>query len=223
MTESEVKFQLFCRENNLPYQKLKPDDGKTPDYDVYVNGQKVVAEVKEFALNDEEKKALRDLQVNKVATWSGSKHVGDRVRHKIDKAKRQLQQRASGKFPSLLVLYDTRPTPIRGISPYDVLVAMYGFETIDLHEPEKPGEPMKFGKHRFGKGKKLRKDCKAYIGALAILEERADSCLHMNVYINVFAVPTLPLRSLLGFKNISLFTVPPGKGDEFRGWAQVVL
>ena len=179
-------------------------------------------EIKEFTPNEEEKQAIRDLEEKQGAVW-GSTRVGNRVRYKIDGAKRQLERLAAERCPAVLVLYDARPIPIRGISPYEIEVAMYGWETIDLHVPDKLGEPVRFGKHRFGKGQKLRPDCHTYISAVGVLRETSpDERLHLDLYHNVFADVPMPLEALVSRSDITMFTIAPGEGNEFRGWARVV-
>jgi len=222
MTISEQQFERFCNTYGLPFKRLTPDIHKTPDYEVVLGGQRTIVEIKELTSNDEEVKVVRDLREKRSASW-GSAKVGNRIRYKIDDSKRQLERLAAGKCPGILLLYDTRPIPVRGISPYEILVAMYGFETVDLHVPEKMGEPVRFGKHRFGKGKKLRQDCHTFISAVGVLREtNPEGSLHLDLYDNVFADSPLSLEQLAGREDISVFTVAPGDGNEFRGWAKLV-
>ena len=182
----------------------------------------MIFEIKELTPNEEDTRALREMEEKHSASWGMGK-VGNRIRYKIDDAKRQLERLASGRYPGVVLLYDARPQIIRGVYTYEIEVAMYGFETIDLHVSDKIGEPVTFGKHRFGKGKKIRRDCHTFISAVGVLQERnSDGTLHMDLYHNVFAEKPLPLDKLVRREDISLFTVAPGKGDEFRGWVQIV-
>ncbi|MDN3514279.1 MAG: hypothetical protein NG747_07755 [Candidatus Brocadia sp.] len=223
MTKSEEQFERFCKSGNLTFVRLKPNGQKTPDYEVVLDDQQVIIEIKELTLNKEEIQALRNIEANYPASW-GSNKVGNRIRYKIDDAKRQLEHLAGGKCPGVVLLYDTRPPPIRGISPYEIEVAMYGSETIDLHVSDKIGEPIAFGKHRFGKGKKLRHDCHTFISAVGVLRESSsDVTLHMDLYCNIYADKSLLLDKLVQRRDISLYTVAPGKGNEFRGWAKIVI
>ena len=222
MTISEDQFERFCNQGNLPFVRLEPDGQETPDYEVVLGGQHAIFEIKELTPNKEEMHALRDVKEKHSASWGSSK-VGNRIRYKIDDAKRQLERLAGGKCPGVVLLYDARPPLIRSISPYEIEVAMYGFETIDLDVPDKIGEPVTFGKRRFGKGKKLRHDSHTFISAVGVLRESSrNGPLHMDLYLNVFADKPLPLDKLVQRRDISLYTVPPGKGNEFRGWAKIV-
>jgi len=219
--ESEIKFEQFCVAQGIPFERIDTGPFTTPDYDIYVHGQKVVVEVKEFETNEDDKKVLHEMET-KSHVSSGIHRVGDRIRYKIDNAKHQLENRAKGYFPSLLVLYDTRPYPIRGISPYEIIVAMYGWETIDLHASEKAGEPIKFGPHRFGKGKKFREGVHTYISGLAVLSERGTNPLRLDIYVNDFVDKPLPFENLVQMENVSLFVRPPSQTNKFRNWARLV-
>jgi len=135
----------------------------------------------------------------------------------------QIQRLAAGKCPGILVLYDARPELVRGIWSYEVLVGMYGFETIDLHVSENPSQPVQFGTHRFGKGKKVRRDSHMYISALGVLREVASSGqFHMDFFLNVFADHPLPLAQIVPRTDMTVYTVAPGRGNEFRWWAEMV-
>lgn len=222
MTISEQQFELFCNNSGLVFKRLTPDGHKTPDYEIILGGQRTIVEIKELTPNAEETQVVRDLVEKRSASWGPTK-VGNRIRYKIDDSKRQLERLAGSKCPGILLLYDIRPIPVQGISPYEILVAMYGFETVDLHVSEKIGEPVRFGKHRFGKGKKLRHDCHTFVSALGVLRKtNLEGALHLDLYHNVFADSPLPVEQLVGREDISIFTVAPGDGNEFRGWAKLV-
>ena len=221
MTTSEVLFERFCTEGHLSFRRIDTDVEKTPDYEVVLGNVPVIVEVKEFTLNESDKEALHDCESGGSAVW-GMPKLGSRVRNKIESAKHQLECLASGRCPGLLLLYDGRPSPIGGIFPYEILVAMYGFETIDVHVSEKPEEPVRFGRHKFGKGGKLRYKTHTYISAVGILREVDGNRLHIDLYHNIFADNPLPLEPIVGRADMSLFSVPSGSGNEFREWVQVV-
>ena len=222
MNISEEQFERFCKSGDIPFVRLAPDGEKTPDYEVILGGERTIFEIKELTPNEEDMRALREMEEKHSASWGLGK-VGNRIRYKIDDAKCQLERLASGRCPGVVLLYDNRPQIIRGIYAYEIEVAMYGFETIDLHVSDKIGEPVTFGKHRFGKGKKIRQNSHTFISAVGVLRERnSDGRLHIDLYHNVFAEKPLPLGALVRRQDLSLFTVAPGKEDEFRGWVQIV-
>jgi hypothetical protein len=222
MTKSEQLFESFCTSNKIPFVRLIPDGQKTPDYEIELGGVKIITEIKELTVNEEEKQVLKDLDEKHSATWGKGK-IGDRIRNKIEAGKRQLERVASSKYPGVLVLYDTRPMPFTGIHPYEIEVAMYGWETIDVHVSENYEDPVKFGAHRFGKGKKLRPDSHTYISALAVLREKhPENELHLDIYHNVFADIPLPIESFVPHDKITAHTILPNEKNEFHGWSRIV-
>jgi hypothetical protein len=221
MTDSELKFERFCAARDIPFKKIQAGHSTTPDYEIVVNSQKIVVEVKEIDLNDNDKKALQQMETKTIFVW-GSGPVGNRVRYKIDDAKRQLESRAMGICPSILVLYDKRPQPVGGIFSYEILVAMYGCETIELHMPSSLEEPLKFGKHRFGNGKKFRPGVHTYISGLAVLSDSTSNSFRLDVYVNDFADKPLPYEDLIRMKNVYLFVRQPKPMSEFNKWARLI-
>jgi len=217
---SEKKFEQYCNENSIPFTPLSPGECKTPDYEIEICDERVIVEVKELRPNDDEQKAIHDMNETGSATWGET--VGKRVRYKIDKAKRQIERLCANKCPGILLLYDARFNLVRSISPYEIEVGMYGFEAIDIYVPEIPIEEPRFGKHRFGNGKKLKRNSCKYISAIGVLRERSDDRLHLDIYHNHFADKPLPLAALVREKNMTVFTVAHGEGNEFRGWERVV-
>lgn len=96
---------------------------------------------------------------------------------------------------------------------------MYGWETIDLRVPGESTQPVHFGKHRFGKGAKLRSDHHAYISAVGVLQESAPSGpLHLNLYLNRFADRPVPIEAASGQENITIFNIALPIGNELPDW-----
>lgn len=221
MTKSEIKFEQFCNDHIIQFNRIDTGLTTTPDYHIFVGSQKIIVEVKELQANDDDKRALQDLKTQKSTVW-GIHRVGDRIRYKLDDAKKQIEGRAKGICPSMLVLYDARPFPVRGIFSYEILVAMYGWETIDLQVPEKLGEPVTFGEHRFGKGKKFREGVHTYISSLAILSEGKPDSLHLDIYLNDYADKPLPYEILLQIQDIDIYVRPQTQSNEFREWVRLV-
>lgn len=48
MTLSEQKFEEFCKTNGIPLERVAPEERETPDYDVWIDGQRIVVEVKQL-------------------------------------------------------------------------------------------------------------------------------------------------------------------------------
>lgn len=221
MTTSEKHFENFCRHAGLEFTRLPESDKQTADYQIVLAGQKMIVEVKEIEANESESQAYCRLRENSSATWGVGK-IGNRIRNKVEAGKRQIEALAAGKYPGILLIYDARPPGIRGIWPYEIVVAMLGFETIDLHPAPNPSEPVKFGSHRFGKNKKFRHNSHTYISAIGILlEAEIEGKFHINLYCNPYAEHPLPIDDIVSRSDMSIFIIGPGRGDEFRGFVQV--
>jgi hypothetical protein len=221
MTISEYLFERFCDIGGIAFARLPAGNDVTADYEIILCGMRVIVEIKELAPNEEEQQVIREYQEKHSAGWGDT--IRKRVRYKIDAAKRQLERLAAGQCPGVLLLYDARPAPFNGIAAHDIKAAMYGFESIDLHVPEKLGEPVRFGAHRFGKGKKFRRDCHTYISAIGVLwERRADGYIHIDLFHNIYAECLLPFAGIVARKDMTAYTLAPGKGNEIRGWAKMV-
>ncbi|MBI5665223.1 MAG: hypothetical protein HZC49_09120 [Nitrospirae bacterium] len=221
MTESEIKFEQFCSSCNIFFDRITTGDSVTPDYHILVNGKKIVVEIKELDVNEAEKKVLQNMETERTVVW-GSNHVGDRIRYKVNDAKRQLESSAKDICPSMLIIYDKRPYPIGGIFQYEILVAMYGCETIELHVPQSPDKAVTFGKHRFGKGKKFRVGVHSYISGLAVLYHNTSNNFRLDVYVNEFADKPLPYEELILMDNVNVFVRPSNPNNEFSGWARLI-
>jgi len=225
--KSEKLFEVFCERGRIPCRRLSPDCAPTPDYEITIAGTRTYVEIKELTPNADEEKVVGEWEAKRgtgeFVTWGDT--IGRRVRREIESARRQIKRLAAGKSPGVLLLYDARPPPFTGIEPHEIEAAMYGPESIDLHVSKEPGEPVRFGRHRFGKGKKCRHDSHTYISAIGLLRElHLDGKSHIDLYHNIHADPkhALPLREIVARNDMTVFTLAPGKGDEYRGWARMV-
>ncbi len=209
MTISEEKFAAFCETNGIKCCRIEPGATPTPDFRIVLADQQVFVEVKEVTPNEADLQAVRDMEEKHFAVW-GTDKLGSRIRYKIDGAKRQLQAGAVDGSTSVLVLYDARPPLVRSIYTEEVLVAMYGWQTIEIHLSEDGSGSVTFGRRKFGKGKKVRRDSHNYISAVGILRE-IDSAgtLHLDLFHNIFASHSLPLARLTRRADITLFTIDP--------------
>ena len=221
MTISELKFESLCKDNMIEYRRLPENDQKTPDYEVGFAGQPIAAEIKELTPNDAELEASRKISTGQLVVQE-SRIFGDRIRQKIESAKKQLRNHAEGKCPAVLILYDARPPFIRGIYPSELAVAMYGALTLEYNVPKDMGQPIQYHRAKFGKDSKLRTNSHTFISALGVLREMDPSPnLHLDLYHNLFADMPLPLDSLVNYPGITSYTIDPNKGDEYRDWLRI--
>ena len=116
-TVSELLFESICDRLQIGYKPIPTEkDAKTPDFELTIGGQKIIAEVKE--LTDYTKPGE-----------GRSETVGARIRTKIKKCARQLRTRTAGRHPGMLVLYADGQ---QGYFYAHLAAAMYGTYTIDL-------------------------------------------------------------------------------------------
>src|SRR5206468_10030675 len=104
-----IFVEQFCTQHRIRWEPIttKATVGeKTPDYAIFPNDTKVIAEIKEIQENVTERHHRETLA--KVG-WSmfgdrGVK-VGDRARDIITTAAKQLRQLAKGKFPAIIGIH----------------------------------------------------------------------------------------------------------------------
>lgn len=195
MTEGECKFQEFCNTHSVVFERIAKTTEKTPDYKLTVGDAIIIAEVKDIEMNDEEKHACQAIKVGQPRSW-GSNNVGSRVRDAIGKANKQLSRLTQGKLAGMLILFDSRPWPFNVVFPYEIKVAMYGFETLDFAVSRglsPPAPPVMVGQ-RFGKGRKCGPSHNTSTSAIAVmLPAKRDRRCEFVLYHNEFArVPISP-------------------------------
>ncbi len=128
-TLSEDMFEKFCRDNSFKFLPIVTEKNiKTPDYDVFPLGNRVVIEVKELQANDDDKTSWSEARTRGVfSAWSDP---SSRIRQKIGEAYKQLKCRSEGLSPAVLVLFDNGT--FGGIDATDIKNAMYGDETVQV-------------------------------------------------------------------------------------------
>jgi hypothetical protein len=181
-TESEILFKRLCREIELPCTPITRSDCKTPDYDLLLSGNLVVAELKQFDPSDEDKAVWERLRSRGVTSaWGKSGH---RVRSKLNThTSKQFKARSNGIHPTLLVVYDNGTAA--GTDSNDIKTAMFGAETITVTHWNRTVVSTS-GLHPGG-GRKLTADCNTTISGVALLYGPAEYST-LTVYHNHFAV-----------------------------------
>jgi hypothetical protein len=123
-TKSEEVFEKFLNENNLDYAKIKVAESRRPDYTVKFSKFKLVFEVKELAEDS-------NFEVGQFKV--SSRTVGNHIRKKIQKARKQIQASAKRCIPSILLIYNNiDPMHLFGTENMDFICAMYGEYTVTI-------------------------------------------------------------------------------------------
>jgi hypothetical protein len=178
--------------------------------------RKVVVEVKEISPNREERQAWQDIKKGKFTVVSAT--PGERVRHKISNAVPQIKARSKGRFPSLLVLMDTG-FAAEHTSPYNVRVAMYGFETLVLAVPSNPARRPYLTDKKFGGSRKMTPSSNTSVSAVAVIG-KLNGNLDFRAYHNEYAAIPLPTAMLRQYA-IPQFVLAAKQLGAVQGWVQV--
>lgn len=195
---SELLFEGYCTRAGVRWTRIAEGHGKTPDYELVVDERMIIAEVKEFAKNKEEREADR---LGKAIVGT----PGARVRKKIMDSSPQLKARTAGRHPGLLVLCDHGQ--IGGhVHPHEIMTAMYGLEVVRMAAPSRAVRLYATG-IGFGPKKKMTTDTNTSISAIgALVVTWPDRILALHVYHNRFAaVPIDP--QLLARRGIRQFRI----------------
>ncbi len=213
-TISESLFEQFCTENSIPWNRVERDnDARTPDYDIYLNDNIIVVEVKQFDLNDKDKAIIKELSIKgRAAYWE---EPGRRVRNKIGSAKDQLKRRSKNTHPTILILYDD----VGGVvDRHDIMAAMYGQDTIKM-EISKSDHILK-ETEEFGGKRKFTSTENTTFSAIALLYKNFDAQLKLSVFHNVHA--KLPINiECFRYDTVKHFSIDLQSEGFSTGWSEL--
>lgn len=211
---SENLFEKVCINGRIPFFPVpRQKQTKTPDYELHVGEQIVVVEVKEIQRNKVEQESDRLLEVSGVGLALGGT-PGDRVRQKIKSASPQIKARAQGQRPGILVIYD-HDIFATNIDPYQILVAMYGLQTLQLAIPQ--NAPSYVTAEHFGPKRQFSETANTSISAIATIHQFPSGPVEFRVYHNEYAAIPLDVNLLDPF-GIKQFCLRKADRDQFRGW-----
>jgi len=218
VTESERQFEQFCSKVGWRYTPIQTGVAKTPDYKLFVGELCLIIEVKEI------KRPLYDspnpeYQDQYVTVRLRTKTVGDQVRAKIKKAAPQLRRLSTGKYPTIVVIYDLHDPGLRlNSEPRDFLSAMYGQRQVVLSVPKSSTDVRIVGS-KFGPGRKTTRTDNTSISAVASLWLAPDGALSLDLYHNVFA--ELPIKpEFLSNPRVKQFTIDQ-TDNAFQMWRPI--
>jgi len=219
-TFSEYLFERLCSERGIPWNRIPVAETPTPDYELFPSNAPLVVEVKEIEPNPEERESDR---VMAERGWGNvlSHTPGGRVRAKIAACSAQIKARAQGRHPSLLVVCD-EARPLGHVEPYNIRVAMYGLEQVNIAVPP-PGHGSPYGTGMsYGPKRKMTPEANTSISAIGALFMTSHSDIHLYVYHNKFAKVSLrhELLAQYGIPQFELGEPAPGRTAE---WQEIVL
>lgn len=199
-TQSEKWFEGYCAGSGIPCKRISVETNKTPDYELMIDGQRIIVEVKEISRNREERRSDQLLSERGYGDRL-SNTPGDRVRKKITDSSAQIKARTQGIYPSILVLCDLKfgCGQIAGhLDPYNIRVAMYGLEQMHMAVPRDYSvSPYSTGMS-YGPKRKMTENHNTSISAIGVLCTPGANEIVLHIYHNKFAAvpldPGLPAK-----------------------------
>lgn len=206
MTVGELTFINFCKKHRLKVKRIPNCNCPTPDFKLRLSFfHYIYIEIKDFEDTDDEKEALNDLIEHNNSVW-GKSSPGNRIRSKIDNAKRQLKPLANEDVPLILLIFDNRNGIANSIYDYELSVAMYGLELRKVID----SKLYKF----HGPLRRFTSSEKTYISYIGILES-VDS---LKLYENYFAKHKLSNKQVKRLSCIKLFKTNVNPELQFSSW-----
>lgn len=197
-TASERLFLAYCALRGYEAKRIgsPTDGGRFADYELFVSGARIIAEIKELQPNPDDVRLAQATQENRIEVFH--EHPGRRVRTHIEDAERQLRRYEEDKVPCLVVLYENIVVngfrlhpPNWCLSSYQIDVGMYGLQTVNLRL-HSDGRTESLGDTRGGK-RTLRHEHRDNVSAVAALCDYApDHGLFLIIYHNYYAQTPLP-------------------------------
>lgn len=178
-TESEALFELFCEKQRLDWARVPTGTGRTPDYRLKFGQTMVFVEIEQIKSEDG------------FGSRGGvhSRTVGDRVRRKIEEARKQLQAVSHEGSPTILLIYNkVDPMQAFGTETHDFVCAMYGELTVRLKDG-------RIEDSFHGRNSLLQKDVNTSFSAVGHLR-RSSTGAEVRIFENIYARHPLPFREV---------------------------
>lgn len=193
LTISERFFEEFCRRASIRCERLIPDSKtKTPDYEIFLNDQPVIVEIKEID------------RVKREPNGTYKLIVGDAARGAIREANRQIRAKTKGLAPGMVVLFEEEWMQV---TPVNLRHAMYGEHTVDLHVPQDHRQSPRIIGHRMGGHRQMSPANNTSTSAVAILERERNGTLSLSVFHNRHTKQRIPTPCLAAY-GIPQFILP---------------
>ena len=212
---SELLFEDYCTGIGIDWECIpEENEAKTPDYKLAFDNQTIIAEVKEFTQNKDEREANQLMREHGRLT-ALHEVPGDRIRSKIKKSSPQIKARTAGRYPGLLVLCDDGRIAWH-LAEYNIMTAMYGLEIVEMAIPRDISSKPYIVDRRLGPKKKMTAETNTSISAIgALVVTEPGLILKMRVYHNKFAAVPINVK-LLADRGIEQYRIDIEK----RQWVE---
>ena len=229
LTKSEHLFQEICESHRIIWNRLPElQNRKQPDYELTLQDQRVVVEVKQIEPNEDDRHFNKTLEQEGIATQTRNPDVvARRIRNQIDKSRPQIKSYLEQYplTPAVLVLFDNAKNSY--IDPYAIQTALHGYEQVVFQVGPTASEPVVvdcgFAQRN---NKALRQDKNRHLSALATLDEHWElktphrRSLALAVYHNPFA--DIPLKPSLWYADhIQHFVIDEKRAGQYQNWRRI--
>jgi hypothetical protein len=206
-TESEVRFEEWCRQQQLRYRRIKEAytaGNRRPDYAVAVPGGWCIVEIKEIEPNPADEQAARQLLAGKSApAWV---EPGARVRRRIKDAAGQLRKFSKRGLPTVALLVDKTVSFLT--EDFHIITAMSGRQRL-VFVVNQPIENAFLG-IKPGGGATTTATENTSISAVAVLGQPSNGTLVIDLYHNPHARVPIAREAARQFVRRQL---PSAEGD----------
>jgi len=161
-----------------------------PDYQIFVDGLEIAAEVKQIEPNVADRAILNEVSNGRCASYWVNM---SRPRPSIVDGTRQLRSYAKGRCPGIVVLYEL--VPLLGyLDPDTIAQTLYGPKQVHVAVPDDPGrEPWVLGGSHGG-GRVATEHQNTTLSAVALLQMSGET-EGISIFHNTFAaLPIDPRR-----------------------------
>lgn len=221
-TQSEKWFEKFCANVGLVCHRISEEDDKTPDYQLQIDGQSIIVEVKEFSRNKVEQRSDRFLKERGYGE-ALSNTPGDRIRKKIADSSAQIKAKTKGIHPSILVLCDIKygSGQIMGhTDPYNIRVGMYGLEQVHIAVPTDVSVSPYATGMSYGPKRKMTANQNTSISAIGILSTPNKDDIRLDVYHNIYAANPLD-PALIAGHEIRQYCLEDAESETTAQWKEI--
>lgn len=197
LTESESIFEKYLERNGLSFERVPVASSPRPDYLVMSGAGTLAFEVKELSSD-------KNFKADSFSV--SSRTVGNHIRDKIVKARKQIRFGADRGIPSILVIYNNiDPLQMFGTEEHDFKAAMYGAHTLSIDKSSG-----KIVNSFQGRNASFTEENRTYFSALARLST-FNSQIRLTLFENIFAAVSIEYDALPACFEIVRFerTSPP--------------
>ena len=207
-----MRFEALCAAQEVSYERLPVGAQRTPDYEIFLGGQRVIVEVKQLDPNKQDKE-INHASDSGTATPNVISPT-QRLRRKISDGYKQLKSAARKGQPCLLVLYNNAGL-LAFIDSFAITTAMFGTFGVRLGRA-KTGEVREVGRGFMENRRLTRNTCKV-LSAIGVLDDMSGDISCLKLYHNPFAlVPIEP--AVMGLLAISQFRHPDPHNGMYVCW-----